>query len=135
MSIEENKKLVQKFYDAINSEEFDKLHDLCHQDFVFYSQVDTPKPGVNGFIDAEKKHFDAFESFTFPVEIMVAEGNRVAVYLTWNPKGQKLECMGVPPTGKGCKISVFCLLTIADGKIIEKRAHFDVADVRRQLAA
>lgn len=135
MSISDNKKLVQSFYDAINREEFERLHDLCHQDFVFYSQVDTPKPGVAGFVNSEKSAFDAFESFRFPVEQMIAEGDKVAVYLTFEAKNQKLATMGATPHGKNVRISVFCLLTIKDGKIIEKRAHFDVADIRAQLSA
>jgi predicted ester cyclase len=135
MSTEDNKKLVQAFYDAINREEFVKLDDLCHPDFVFYSQMNTPKPGVTGFVNSEKSAFAAFESFRFPVEQMVAEGDKVAVYLIFEAKNQKLPTMGAPAAGKSVCISVFCLLTIKDGKIIEKRAHFDVADIRAQLAA
>lgn len=135
MTLEANKKLVQKFYDAINREDFGALDELCHEDFVFYSQIDTPKPGVSGFVNSEKSAFDAFEFFRFPLELMVAEGDKVAAYLIFETKNQKLPTMGAEPHGKGCRISVFCLLTIKDGKIIEKRAHFDIADLRRQLSA
>ena len=134
MSLEENKNLVQRFYDAINREDFDALDELCHKDFVFYSQVDTPKPGVSGFVDSEKPAFEAFESFKFPLELMVAEGDKVAAYLTVEARNQLRPIMGADPRGKSCRISLFALLTIKDGKIIEKRAHFDVADLRRQLA-
>ena len=134
MTIEENKKLVQRFYDAINREEFDALDELCHKDFVFYSQVDKPIPGVQGFIDSEKQAFAAFESFKFPLEIMVAEGDRVAAYLTIEAKNQQRATMGAEARGKNVRISLFALLTIKDGKISEKRAHFDIADIRRQLA-
>jgi predicted ester cyclase len=135
MSTEDNKKLAHAFYDAINREEFSKLDDLCHPDFVFYSQVDTPKPGVAGFVNSEKSAFDAFESFRFPVQHLVAEGDKVAAYLVFEAKKQKLPTMGAPAAGKDVRVSVFCLLTIKDGKIIEKRAHFAVADIRAQLAA
>ena len=134
MSIEENKNLVRRFYDAINREDFDALDELCHKDFVFYSQVDTPILGVAGFVNSEKSAFAAFESFKFPLELMVAEGDKVAAYLTIEAKNQKLPTMGADARGKSCRISLFALLTIKDGKIIEKRAHFDVADIRRQLA-
>ncbi|WP_197922667.1 ester cyclase [Thiosulfatihalobacter marinus] len=135
MSIQENKELCQKFYDAINREDFAALDDLCHADFVFFSQVDTPKLGVEGFVNSEKSAFDAFDSFEFPVELMIAEGDKVGVYLIFHAKGQKKPTMGAEPHGKDVRISVFCLLTIKDGKIFEKRAHFDVADIRAQLAA
>ncbi|TGV11250.1 DUF4440 domain-containing protein [Mesorhizobium sp. M8A.F.Ca.ET.173.01.1.1] len=135
MSIEDNKKLVQKFYDAINRQDFDALHDLCHKDFVFYSQVNTPKPGVSGLVESEKPAFEAFETFRFPVEQMVAEGDKVAAYLIFDGKKQIRPLSGVEPRGKNNYLSVFCLLTIKDGKIIEKRAHFDLADSRAQMMA
>ena len=134
MSLEENKNLVQRFYDAINREDFDALDELCHEDFVFYSQVDTPKLGVSGFVDSEKSAFEAFESFRFPLELMIAEGDKVAAYLLVEARNQLRPTMGAEPNGKSCRISLFALLTIKDGKIVEKRAHFDVADLRRQLA-
>lgn len=133
MSIEDNKKLVQKFYDAINRQDFGALDDLCHKDFVFYSQVNTPKPGVSGLVDSEKPAFEAFETFSFPVEQMIAEGDKVAAYLIFDGKNQIRPLMGIEPRHKDAYLSVFCLLTIKDGKIIEKRAHFDVADSRAQL--
>ncbi|MGL1835104.1 ester cyclase [Rhodocyclaceae bacterium SMB388] len=61
MSIEENKALVQRFYDAIQRRDFDTVGELCHPHFVFYTQVDTPHPGADGFIRPEKKNFDAFD--------------------------------------------------------------------------
>jgi predicted ester cyclase len=135
MSLEANKKLVQRFYDAIGRRDFDALHEMCHPKFVFYNQVDTPYPGVEGLIAAEKKNFDAFENFNFPIVTMVAEGDKVAAYMYFEGKKQIGPCAGAPPHGKDCRISVMMLLTIADGKIIEKRAHFDAGDIYRQLTA
>jgi predicted ester cyclase len=85
-------------------------------------------------VNSEKSAFDAFDSFEFPVEQMIAEDDKVAVYLIFHAKNQKTATMGAEPRGKDVRISVFCLLTIKDGKIFEKRAHFDVADIRAQLA-
>ncbi len=134
MSLEENKQLVRRFYEAIERGDFDALHDMVHPDFVFYNQVDVPRPGVAGLVEAEKKNFDAFESFRFPIETLVAEGDKVAAYMLFEGKGYRNDVFGVPPTGKDVRISLMMLLTIKGGKIIEKRAHFDVGDVRRQLS-
>ncbi|MGA0601244.1 ester cyclase [Caulobacter sp. KR2-114] len=135
MSIEANKALVRTFYEAIDRADFAALDDLCHKDFVFYSQVDTPKPGVMGFVNSEKAAFDAFESVRFPLEQMVAEGDKVGAYLLFLGKNQIRNLGDLKPRGKDLRISLFCLLTIKDGKIIEKRAHFDNADARAQLTA
>ena len=135
MSIERNKQLVREFYAAIERGDFDALHDMVHPDFVFYNQVVTPHPGVAGLVESEKKNFDAFESFRFPIETLVAEGDKVAAYMLFEGKGYRTDVMGVPPNGQDVRISLMMLLTIKDGKVLEKRAHFDVGDIRRQLTA
>ena len=135
MSLEENKALVQRFYATIERGDFDALNDMVHKDFVFYNQIDIPRPGVAGLVEAEKKNFDAFESFIFPIDVMVAEGDRVAAYMRFEGKGYRSDVFGVPASGKSVRISLMMLLTIKDGKILEKRAHFDVGDIRRQLSA
>lgn len=133
MSIEENKKLVRRFYEAIERLDFDALNEMVHKDFVFYPQVDTPFPGVAGLVQSEKKSFDAYESFAFPVVTMIAEGDKVAAYMYFEGKNHRTESLGIPPTGRNIRLSLLHLLTIRDGKIVEKRAHFDMDDARRQL--
>jgi len=135
MSLEENKDLVRRFYAAIERGDFDALHEMVHPEFVFYNQVDVPRPGVQGLVDAEQKNFDAFANFRFPIETMVAEGDKVAAYMLFEGKGYRSDVFGVPASGKNLRISLMMLLSIKDGRIIEKRAHFDVGDIRRQLAA
>jgi len=135
MSLEENKQLVQRFYAAIERGDFDALNDMVDPGFVFYNQVDVARPGVQGLVDSEKKNFDAFESFRFPVETMVAEGDKVAAYMLFEGRNYRSDVFGVPASGKSLRISLMMLLTIKDGRILEKRAHFDVGDIRRQLAA
>jgi predicted ester cyclase len=135
MSIEDNKKLVREFYAALDRADFGALDAFCHKDFVFYSQVDTPKPGVSGLIDSERPSFEAYETYRFSLQQMVAEGDKVAAYLIFDGKNHIRRIMGVEPSHRNTRLSVLCLLTIKDGKIIEKRAHFDVADAVAQLTA
>ena len=135
MSLEANKQLVRRFYAAIEKGDFDALHDMVHDDFVFYSQIDTPKPGVQGLMESEKPSFDAFDSFIFPIDTLVAEGDKVAAYMRFEGTGYRTDSFGVPPRGQNVRISLMMLLTFKDGKIVEKRAHFDTGDVLRQLAS
>ena len=135
MSLEENKQLVRRFYEAIEKGDFNALHDMVHEDFVFYNQVDTPWPGVQGLVDSEKKNFDSWERYRFPIETLVAEGDKVAAYMLFEGEGYRTETFGIPPNGRNIRISLMMLLTIKDGKIAEKRAHFDMGDVVRQLSA
>ena len=39
----------------------------------------------------------------------------------------------IQPTGKKVRFSLMMLLTIKDDKIFEKRAHFNEADIMKQL--
>ena len=57
MSIENNKELVRRYFEIIEQEKYEDLKDFCHKDFVFYPQLDTPFPGVEGLIESEKKNF------------------------------------------------------------------------------
>ena len=133
MSAEANKRLVRQFYEAIERKDFDALAPMVHPDFVFYNQVDTPHKGLQGLIDSEQKNFDAFESFVFPIVDMIAEGDKVAVFMMFEGSGYRTDVFGVPANGRSLRMSLCMWLTVVDGKIIEKRAHFDVGDIRRQL--
>ena len=95
--------------------------------------MDTPHPSVEGFIASEKKNFDAFDDWQMPIRDMIAEGDKVVAYLVF--EGTHIgEHQGIAPTGKRLRFSLLMLLTMRDGKIIEKRAHFDRLDIRNQLA-
>ncbi|MDN3523026.1 ester cyclase [Halomonas ramblicola] len=131
MSVSENKKTVVAFYNALNEGDYDSAAAMCHEDFVFYNQIDTPRPGAEGFIEAEKKHIDAFEGCHFTTET-VGEGDRVAAYVVTEGKHTG-NFYGFEPTGHKMRMSMCNLFTFKDGKIIEKRAHYDRYDILQQL--
>ena len=125
MSTETNKAFVSAFYAALERGDFEGLGQYCHPDFVFYSQVDTPKPGVDGFIASEKAFFDQCGDWKMPIHQMVAEDDKVAAYLVFEGT--------YAPTQKRLPFSLLMLLTLQDGKIIEKRAHFDPLEIGQQM--
>lgn len=132
MSLEYNKKLVSEFYKTIENEDYDALHKFCHEDFVFYPQIDTPFPGVEGLIESEKKNFDAFSDFTFSIKELIAEKDLVAAYMEFT--GIHTGTLyGIEPTNNKVHFSLMMFLRIKDNKIIEKRSHVDLNDIIRQL--
>lgn len=133
-NIEKNKQLARDFYAAVNNEDYDTASKYLHKDFTFYVQVDHPIPGAEGFVASEKKNFDAFGEFSFQIIDLIAEGNKVAVYMIHEGKHNKNEIMGLEPKGNTIRFSLMMWLTIEDGKIIEKRAHFDRTDIKEQAA-
>jgi len=62
VSVENNKELVRCFYETIEQENYEALKDFCHNDFVFYPQVDTPFLGVEGLVESEKKNLMLFQA-------------------------------------------------------------------------
>ncbi|MGJ9385599.1 ester cyclase [Salipaludibacillus sp. CF4.18] len=133
MSVEANKELVRNFYEAIEQEQYDSLKDFCHENFVFYPQIDIPFYGVDGLIESEKKNFEAFPDFKMPIKAIMAEGDQVAVYLIFEGTHTGSPFFGVSATGSTVRFSLMMLLRVKDGKIIEKRSHVDVNDILRQL--
>lgn len=134
VSVETNKELVRRFYEAIEREDYGALKEFAHPDFVFYPQIDTPFYGAEGLVESEKKNFDAFPGFKMPVQSIFAKGDQVAVYLIFEGKHTGIPLMGVQATGKDVRFSLMMLLRIADGKIVEKRSHVNVHDVIRQIS-
>ncbi|MFP7159377.1 ester cyclase [Priestia aryabhattai] len=134
MSVETNKELVRRFFETIEEENYEELKGFCHPDFVFYPQLDTPFPGVEGLIESEKKNFDAFPGFKMPIKSILAEEDQVAVYFIFEGKHTGIPFRDVPSTGKDVRFSLMILLRIQDGKIIEQRSHVDINDIIRQIS-
>ncbi|WP_313893269.1 ester cyclase [Psychrobacillus sp.] len=133
MSVEANKELVRRFFETIEEENYDALRDFCHEDYVFYPQINTPFPGVRGLIESEKKNFDAFPGFKMPIVEMVAEGNLVAANFIFEGKHTGIPFAGVSATGKEARFSLMILLSISESKIIEQRSFVDIHDIMRQI--
>lgn len=131
MTEEQNMEIVKEFYRLIEENKYDELEKYLHPDFKFYSQIDTPL-SADEFIAQEKGHMDAFPSFTMRIHDIFAKGDRVACYLVFEGKNTK-EFLEMPPTGKKVKFSLMFLITLKDGKFYRKRAHYDGADILRQL--
>ncbi|TAP44944.1 ester cyclase [Arthrobacter sp. S39] len=131
MGLEENKKLVVRFYDALKRKDSDAAASLCDEGFVFYNQVDTPRNGIQGFLASEQKNLDAFEGYSMDIET-IAEGDNVVAYIVFEGD-QSREIFGIPPKGAHLRMSMCNLFRVKNGKFIEKRAHFDRLDHMEQL--
>ncbi|MEV4732363.1 ester cyclase [Saccharopolyspora sp. NPDC049426] len=132
MSAAENAHLVHRFYKALEEGAYATVTDMVHDDFVFYGQIDTPRPGAEGFLAAEKRNVEAFAGISMTVERTVADDDQVGAYVIVEGD-QTGEFNGIPPAGSHMRFSMFNLFTFQDGKIIEKRAHYNTLDIINQL--
>ena len=122
MSIESNKALVKKFYGHYQNEDWEAAKAMCKPEYRFYHNVDSPMT-ADEYFDHEKQNFSTIPGFTITVVDMVGEGDKVAAYLI------------IESNKPALRFSLLNLIRCDDGKIAEKRAHYDMRDVERQWNA
>ena len=131
--IQQNKITARKFYELIANKEYEETSKLCSDDFVYYPQVDTCLKGVEKFIELESSNMDPFGDFKMRTRFIIADNDRVAVYLTFDGTliGDEWHSIKVPK--KHLYMDFMTMLKFKDGKIIEKRAKYDRYFIYKQL--
>lgn len=137
MSIEENKKLVRRYFedapynpnvcDEIFASTF-QFHAIAHTGITAQTTVCTP--------ESEKafygQHKSTWGGWHLKIEEMIAEGDRVMV--RWSSSGKHMgEVLGISPTGKQVTNSGINIFRVADGKIAEAWDIFDRLWLWQQL--
>ena len=116
---EANKALVRAFSEAEDSRSYDTLDDIVAEDFVRHSKT---TPGVEVASKEDLKAFFAanaasFSDYTTTIEMMVAEGDMVAVYATF--AGTMDGVMNdIPATGRRVEMPIVAFFRIENGKIL-----------------
>jgi steroid delta-isomerase-like uncharacterized protein len=125
--LEANKELVRRTMDAVNRQDRAALRDALVPDYARHSQATTAMPEIRGrdqmmeFFDAT---FSAFPDWHEAVELMVAEGDKVA-YVTRGTGTHEGAFGDVPATGKPVEIMNFIVHRIQDGRIAETWTGWD----------
>lgn len=132
--LEANKDLVRQFAAAINAADWDTLDSLVTEDFRRHSQA-TPDVQVNSRADFRKLQESFFASMPdqhITVDILVAEGDKVAAYATY--AGTLTGPMGdFPPTGKSAESKFISIFRIEGGRIAELWVEWDNLAMLAQL--
>jgi predicted ester cyclase len=117
--IEDNKALIRQYLAALSGK--DK-----HQSIV------------NIYVSDEKlkQHIKLFESafprYKLTIDDMIAEGDKVAVRVTFQGI-HRGEFMSIKPTSKEVTVSGMLIYRIANGKIVEHWMNFDNLGLMEQL--
>ena len=117
MSIEENKVIMQRYFDELmNNGDYSKANEILHQDFVAVGAG-----GLKG-IDGHKQYRDSVLSIVsdghIEVQEIVAEEDKVVVFSEWSAIHDKGNFLGVPPTGKKLTFDMVGVYGFKDGKIL-----------------
>jgi steroid delta-isomerase-like uncharacterized protein len=137
MSIEENKKLVRRYFEdaPYNPDACDEIFCPTFQFHAIVHTGVTPQT-VECTPESEKAFYERHKAdwggWHVKIEEMIAEGDRVVV--RWSSRGTHLgEAHGLPPTGKQVTNSGINIFRIEDGKIAEVWDIFDRLWLWQQL--
>lgn len=124
MTIEENKRVVRRFYDEVlNSKAIDVLPEIAVADYEEHDMLPGQGTGLAGLRDRVTMLTNAIDQ-RFTLEDVIAEGDRVVVRWTTNAKHVG-DFLGIPSTGKTYSIPGIDIYRLQDGKMAE---HWHVVD-------
>ena len=130
MSLEENKAVVRRLFEAENEKNLALLDEVMAPDYVDNVFHFT---SLEEYKKMHTKTMDALPDFRETIEDIVAEGDKVWVH--FKAEGTHLgEYRGIAPTGKKMKIEAVLIYRVVDGKITEKESGtYDFLNFYKQL--
>ncbi len=135
MSTEENKDLIRRYVEAIDSNESDDWSILDHyiaEDFIAHN---PPFPGVTLDREGMKQAAESFRAATpgrHAINLQVAEGDLVVSHILGRGVHTG-ELLGIPATGNEVATEGIAIHRVRDGKIVEYWSVSDVARVLQQV--
>jgi predicted ester cyclase len=132
MSIEENKKIVQRYQEIYNSNDLDRLGEVVSEDLLTPKIMPGIPTGIEGAKAAHRIMLTGFPDYQTIIEDLVAEGDKVAARITMSGTNTG-SFMGIPATGNGVLFTGMYIARIADGKIVEHWGEEDGVSLLQQL--
>jgi ketosteroid isomerase-like protein len=124
MSTKENKALAKDIYELINQGNLEACYELCAPEYVEHmTDRDMNLEQSRAF---EDKFFNDFTGIHVTIDHMVAEGDKVAVLVTWKARQKD--------TGKKIEMTNANIFRFSNGKWAES---WNITDIRlaQQLGA
>ena len=136
MSIEQNKTVSRRLIEEVfNQRNIAAADELISDSFIEHEELPPGLPaGVEGFKQIIQMMHSAFPDFNAAIHDIIAEGDKVAVRMTWSGT-QNGEFMEIPASGNSFSTPVFDIFRIVDGKIEEHWGLSDMAGMMQQLGA
>ncbi|HVZ70217.1 MAG TPA: ester cyclase [Rhizomicrobium sp.] len=132
MGAAENKKLILAHYDAIWSGDEDALREQVADDFTDHATPPGTPPGVETVIAWGRVLRSAFPDMKVTMNHCAAEGDIVACHATWRGT-HKGTFQGIAATGRPVEFSGMVFWRVNNGKIAERWAYLDNAQMMKQL--
>ena len=134
MSTQENKVLVRRFEEAMNTRQLDLLDDIIAPNFVRHCQA-TPQLDIRSreqFKDFLRQDAAVFPDNTLTLTHLLAEGDLAAAWGTY--EGTQMGQMGpFPASGKKARVDIGAVLRVENGNVAELWITWDNMTLVAQL--
>jgi steroid delta-isomerase-like uncharacterized protein len=135
MGVEENKALAARWTEEIwNQGNMAAVDEMCAPNFTFNYAFPGMQSDREGYKKVVTAYRTAFHKLHLTNEIVIAEGDKVAI--RW--RGQSVhqgEFMGIAPTGKQVTMTGNTIARIAGDKIAEEWTEMDAVGLMQQIGA
>lgn len=119
----------QRYVDALNAREFDRMDEFVHESIVMHSEPSSRE----ALIAQLNSIVDAVPDFHWEVQELAINGDNIAVRAI-NTGTPAKEWLGAAPTGKSIEIVEYAIYRVRDGKFLYMSAVHDAEALQKQLA-
>lgn len=116
--VEANKEVMRSAYAALDAQDFDRLGELMADDFEFKFVGEPELLDRATTFDVVRSFYTAFPDYRHHIHEMLAEGDRVAVRLSFQGT-HEADFQGIPATGNRIDYEGAHMATVVEGKITE----------------
>jgi steroid delta-isomerase-like uncharacterized protein len=133
-TLELNKDLVRRVNEEVwNRGNLEMVDEMFSVDFVQHFLPDgSEMKGLNELRNHIRSHREAFPDWTEEIDLIVAEGDLVAIHFTSTGTNNG-SFLDNPPTGKQIHINEMSIFRVVDGKIVEQWLLPDLLSLNQQL--
>lgn len=132
-TVETNKEIAQRLYDAVNRGNVDALDELISPDVVTHGDALIPTvSGRNTLKNGIKALLAAFPNVQFTVERIFAEADKVVVHVRANGTHTG-AWLGAAPTNREMVWTASAIARFVDGKLVENWIIQDELGIMQQL--
>jgi predicted ester cyclase len=119
----------ERYIEALNAHEFDRMHEFVHDDITLQSE-----PGTRDDVIAQLRGItDAVPDFHWETREIAVDGDRLAARLI-NTGTPAKEWLGAAPSGASFEIVEYAIYTVRDGRFLHMSALHDAEALQKQLA-
>lgn len=133
MSIEQNKAIVQRYREAHNTNQLDRLDEIVAANLIAHNQIPGLPPGLEGGKIAHMGGVASFPDMYVKTEDLIAEGDKVVERWTLSGTFTGTPFFGAQANGKKFSVTGISIYRISNGQIVEHWGEMDFLGLLQQL--